>query len=319
MNLQQIGMSILKKWYHKNNLVMDSINGEKNVALFVEGLGSYKGTKNKYHPNGRLGACVFVFHGNELVYYSQNASTLPDKPQDLDNKFKKYNGGTPIPTTMIGSNKLYTKYHGKSKPETACELEYRNGKVNVIRNGGISYSTGINIHHRTSAYDNSRYAWSTGCLTILHDKKQNMSDYSKFREGIGITKNGKYIGNEKNIGISIIDRSMISDSLISLYADIYGKYFDKVFNVQDKINTNTTIQINKSKDKLNLIINDNFEQLDGFIKDGKSYIEFTDFLKSINLDYLIKNGKYFVELRNSYETMGKKVSWDNKNKIIKID
>lgn len=53
---------------------------DKPTIFAFEGLGSYSGGVNSYHPNGQYGALIIVAKGGKLVYATANASTLPDNP-----------------------------------------------------------------------------------------------------------------------------------------------------------------------------------------------------------------------------------------------
>ncbi len=205
--------------YHTYLNNYSELKKESALILCIEGLGAYTGMARKEcmskHPNGRMGAVFAAFVDGEL-YYTSHASTLPDDPQGSGEKF---NDGMPIPTVQKGIYKVYSKLH-KGRP--ALELGLGQEKIPVIRRSGLSTSTGINIHRRTMD-DLPLFAWSTGCITVLEDR------FTRIIEKIGVTKDGKYLGDKRYIGKVIIDRTLINSDLQLLYHNIYGSCYEHVF------------------------------------------------------------------------------------------
>ncbi|WP_113674092.1 hypothetical protein [Vallitalea guaymasensis] len=197
----------------------------KTVMLMIEGLGNYAGEQakksNNLHPKGRMGAVFAIITKNEELFYTSYASTLPDIPMGD----AKYNSGSQTPTLCKGIYKAYSKLH---RGYPAMELGLHRECVPVIRNTGVSVSSGINIHQRP-LNDYSNAATSAGCLTILGSKINRML------VKLNVISNNGFIGEGHYIGRLIVDRSCIPQELQQLYKKVYGQYYSKVFNTNAKI------------------------------------------------------------------------------------
>ncbi|MCT4542911.1 MAG: S-layer homology domain-containing protein [Vallitalea sp.] len=209
----------IMKIYNKH-VNMDPSLKKENVMLMIEGLGNYKGiaTKNRsLHPNGRMGAIFAVITKVGELFYTTSASTLPDIPMGPG----KYNGNTPTPTLKLGTYKVYSKLH---RGTNAMELGLGNQSVPVIRRTGHKTSNGIDLHSRP-VDDYAYHACSAGCLNVVK------IEFKRMLEILGVTKNGKFLGEGRYIGRVIVDRSFIDEDLQNLYKGIYGEYYSDIFNV----------------------------------------------------------------------------------------
>lgn len=183
------------------------------MIIFYEGLGGYRGTAQdkKFHPKGRMGARVSVYHKGKRVFRTNNASTLPDSISA--SYAKKFNSGYPVPTTIEGVFDIYTKLHnGKYK---AVELGKNSERIPVIREYVMSTSYAINMHYRKVS-DYKTFAWSTGCLTVQNEDLQELFSILGIR-----TFSGQFVGK------LIIDRSNLSKELANHYKEEYGECFNK--------------------------------------------------------------------------------------------
>lgn len=210
------------------NYNLERLFSKNSIVIVVEeGKGSYRGRSRnpKFNPCGRMGARVSAYKNKELVYVSNNASTLPDSVSKW--YATNINDCSPIPCVCEGVYDVYGKMHlGKHK---ALELGLNNATVPVIRNDVLSTSNAINFHYR-KANDpsvNSMYASSVGCITMLKNELYEMLNV------LGVNSfNGNYVGKV------VVDRSGICEDK-KLY-DMYKEYFKNTinnfatFNVQPK-------------------------------------------------------------------------------------
>ncbi|MCT4686202.1 hypothetical protein [Vallitalea sp.] len=244
--------------YANNDKIKTAIAKNRPLIFFFEGAGLNSNTKynkengrSKYSID-RYGAIALVIKNNKIIFFTDQASTLPDRP-----KGTKYD----IPTVVDGVYNINSHLH---------QGEYPAFKINspkVIRFGNTNWydssSSGINIHAGYNTYkyntakDGLEGSWSNseGCqlLSMRNTVRKNITSskclcfdpngtdsgiYHEFVKSIGLvnsnifSSNGVVINKNMNVirGTVIIDREYVdthNTTLQSLYGVDGLKYMRK--------------------------------------------------------------------------------------------
>jgi len=189
--------------YYNDNQNISSIVDNGGICIFAfEGLGNYDGYGIKeYHPinqrtvkesgedivrGGRYGAMFVVTKGQDVVFTTANASTLPDNPYgSAVIKDGVYDLGGRKHQGLYPALQLYD-YGTKSSTVPAS---YKN-------NSSKTTAEGVNIH---TAPDAACSTWSTACQIIM------TKDYIDFAISTGSISSSDEVG--KFLGGMEIDNS----------------------------------------------------------------------------------------------------------------
>ena len=168
-----------------NSKYLANVSGNKNGTniFFFEGCGNNATVTRRYDA-----MCVVV-KNRQIVYISQNSSTIPDAPFTPSK-----NGGTPMPTIKSGVYNFKTVNHRGSY----AALNVTGAKVVRHRNKTNYYSStsdSINVHRRSADSITNSWVNSAGCL-IVGSTPANQSgttnEYARFIQAVGIVgANGK--------------------------------------------------------------------------------------------------------------------------------
>ncbi|GKX30243.1 hypothetical protein SH1V18_27230 [Vallitalea longa] len=238
--------------YANNEKIKQAICNNQPIIFFFEGAGLNTNTKyNKENGRSeysidRYGAISLIIKNNKIIFFTDQASTLPDKP-----KGTKYD----IPTLLDGVYSIAEFLHKSTYPA----FNIKNAKV--IRYGATEWynstSNGINIHVGYNTYKYPNYpakdgdgSWSNseGCqlLSMRENVKSDAASsnclcydpngtvcgiYNKFSKSIGLvdsnifsSTNGSVINKKMNSvsGIVVVDREYLDVNNITLQS-LYGK------------------------------------------------------------------------------------------------
>ncbi|MCT4688507.1 hypothetical protein [Vallitalea sp.] len=235
--------------YINNEKIVEALSNNKPLIFFFEGAGLNTDTiynkengKSLYSID-RYGAIALVIKNNEIVFFTDQASTLPDKP-----KGTSYD----IPTVVDGVYNVNSHLHQGKYPA----LKISSPKV--IRFSDTTWydssSSGINIHAGYNMYkykyitDGPENGWSNseGCQLIsMRDNVKNTSSvrclcytpsgtdtgiYHEFAKAINLvnsnifsTTDGSVINTSMNSvsGVVVIDRKYLDTNNTTLQS-IFG-------------------------------------------------------------------------------------------------
>lgn len=243
--------------YLYNEKILNAIKNNQSIVFLFEGAGLNTDTiynkehgKSKYSID-RYGAVTLVIKDHKIIFFTDQSSTLPDKPM-LDG----YDDGTyfDTPTIIDGVYNIYSKLHRSKYPAFGV------ANADVIRYGTDKWrnstSTGINIHagyntymykHVIDASDNDRWSNSVGCQIIsMRDHVKDSADdkclrfssdeadrdcgiYHEFTKSIGLVNKNIFSETTGNVintsynnitGVVVIDREFLdihNETLQSIY------------------------------------------------------------------------------------------------------
>ena len=153
-----------------------------NVIFAFEGLGSYSGTTNSYHPEGQFGAIFISCRDMEILYITDNCSTLPDYPNDATIEDGVYPAVHVLHNGQYQAIQLWTSnsnygisscFHPLPDYQAMYRLEY-----------------GINMHAAGDIVEKTDKPWSEGCLTIADEDYYSFSSTAGF---VAMVENGEEI------------------------------------------------------------------------------------------------------------------------------
>ncbi len=211
-----------------SNFIINQVNssrGKRNLdagkalVFFFEGAGVNQNTSN------RMGAlCVVVKKQNgkaKIVFETNRASTIPDHPRDTSK-----NGGTAVPTVVDGEYNITLKNHRQEYValNVGCHSKGNVRRFTSVKNYSDS-SYGINIHVRSTnalSPKSSKWANSTGCLTIALDNNGSASTYNSFIKAVTGISNAKSTTTSRegvDMGVVYVDRDLAVSQLKTIYGD----------------------------------------------------------------------------------------------------
>jgi len=194
-----------------------SVYSSKTPIIFAfEGAGSYKQltkTVNPNHPKGRWGAMMVVVKNGKIVHIEKDASTLPDRPNDLQPGSSASDPKGYTPTVKSGIYRFVSGRHPTSGGYPAMHLQNQSGgsTVAVTRLGKDSTSDAIHIHRGRTDLNDAKSPTSQGCQIIAQNK------YLAFAKSVGIVSSSVTSINNGDPynsvnGIYVIDRTSTTKS-----------------------------------------------------------------------------------------------------------
>ena len=184
----------LEGYYYNNpTTVKDEVDNGGTCIFAFEGLGSYEGGGNNWHPDGMYGAMMLVTKGDKITYITKNSSTLPDWATENSKTLKE---GI-YPYNMGAHRETYTCLRHDKSPVLSCWCRQKDGTFTTKE------GKGINIHAAgNNRADLSKNPWSTLCQLI------RWSDYVNFGKAVGfLNENAKDITGGTSAEINRLGRS----------------------------------------------------------------------------------------------------------------
>lgn len=120
------------------------------------------------------GVCVVLRLGEDgqvkMVYFNDNASTLPDRPLEYGAWHLPEVGAVGPATVLDGTYQLYSVYHKGNYEALHVRSDYRDDTLAAIYMTPEGYApyraNEINVHTRTSNHTSGRGMWSAGCPLV---------------------------------------------------------------------------------------------------------------------------------------------------------
>jgi len=167
--VQESAIRKISSYRASNDHVMNRIR-EGGVTIFAfEGAGTYSGiaARPNLHPNGRFGAMIVAMRGDEFIFVTENASTLPDSLTISDARFPittQHGVSTPMDGVYAFAGWAHQGiYAALQLRQVSTQLDgipvFRAGNSCLHRISG----TGINVH---GAGTNTGATTSLGCMLI---------------------------------------------------------------------------------------------------------------------------------------------------------
>lgn len=167
------------------------------------------------------GVCVVLRKDDagevKMVYCSDNASTIPDRPLEYGAWSIPQVGAVGPATVLDGTYQLYSVYHKGKYEALHVRSEYDDGTLPAIymtEEGFTPYRANeINIHTRTSNHTSGRGMWSAGCPLV------GAGDGWEFWMLIAMTYHQNYDSFETDnyVGSLTIDRQALRTEMYTLY------------------------------------------------------------------------------------------------------
>ena len=153
----------------------------------------------------------------EMVYFNDNASTLPDRPLEYGAWHLPEVGEVGPATVLDGTYQLYSVYHKGNYEALHVRSDYRDdtlAAVYMTPEGFAPYRADeINIHTRTSNHTSGRGMWSAGCPLV------GDGDSWEFWKLMEATYHRSYDTFETGnfVGTLTIDRQALRTEMYTLY------------------------------------------------------------------------------------------------------
>lgn len=153
----------------------------------------------------------------KMVYFNDNASTLPDRPLEYGAWHLPEIGEVGPATVLDGTYQLYSVYHKGKYEALHVRTEYDDGTLPAIYmtpEGFAPYRANeINIHTRTSNHTSGKGMWSAGCPLVGGGSSW---EFWKF---IQVTYHRSYDTFETDnfVGCLTIDRQALRTEMYTLY------------------------------------------------------------------------------------------------------
>lgn len=153
----------------------------------------------------------------EMVYFNDNASTLPDRPLEYGAWNIPEVGEVGPATILDGTYQLYSVYHKGNYEALHVRSDYRDDTLAAVYMTPEGYApyraTEINIHTRTSNHTSGRGMWSAGCPLV------GDGDSWEFWKLMEATYHGNYDTFETGnfVGTLTIDRQALRTEMYTLY------------------------------------------------------------------------------------------------------
>ncbi len=120
------------------------------------------------------GLCVVLQLGTDgepkVVYFNDNASTIPDKPLEIGTWWLPEAGDVGPATICDGTYQLYTVYHKGKYEAMHVRTEFPDPLVDAVYMTETGYvqsrASEINVHTRTSNHISGTSMWSAGCPLV---------------------------------------------------------------------------------------------------------------------------------------------------------
>lgn len=167
------------------------------------------------------GVCVVLRQDSDgdvrMVYISDNASTIPDRPLEYGAWSLPEIGAVGPATVQDGTYALYSVYHKGDYEALHVRTDYDDGTLPAIYMTPQGFSpyraNEINIHTRTSNHTSGRGMWSAGC-PLVGDGNQ-----WEFRRLVSTTyyKNYDVFVPDNYVGSLTIDRQALRTEMETLY------------------------------------------------------------------------------------------------------
>ena len=235
-------VDFMMSWYINNRPeLLSTLKSGAPVVMFFEGGSDNAGIEPyKSNPAYRSSAvCLVIRYDSKtgspyIAYYNTCCTTLPDYPFNYDYSNGRTNYG--MATVLDGIYSLYTVNHKSSY----AAFNVRTGSSEYVRalypKRGGSYSvlnaSGINIHTRTTdrISSNENNPFSAGCLLVGDYLPPSEYDafvraaapsackfgtYSFYGYPLSKYTSGIYI----KAGMTVIDRYLAKDAMLSIYKD----------------------------------------------------------------------------------------------------
>ena len=152
-----------------------------------------------------------------MVYFSDNASTIPDRPLEYGAWQLPDIGEVGPATVLDGTYQLYSVYHKGDYEALHVRAEYDDGTLPAIYmtpEGFAPYRANeINIHTRTGNHTGGRGMWSAGCPLV------GGVDRWEFWRLINMTyyQNYETFETDNFVGSLTIDRQALRTEMYTLY------------------------------------------------------------------------------------------------------
>lgn len=153
----------------------------------------------------------------QMVYFSDNASTIPDRPLEYGAWQLPDVGDVGPATVLDGTYQLYSVYHKGDYEALHVRTEYDDGTLPAIYmtpEGFAPYRANeINIHTRTGNHTGGRGMWSAGCPLV------GGVDRWEFWRLINVTyyQNYETFETDNFVGSLTIDRQALRTEMYTLY------------------------------------------------------------------------------------------------------
>lgn len=211
--------------YHlrNNELVQDVLSGGYSAVFLFDGCSDNMNDPalsdlSYYRVSG---VCIVLKQLPDgevrLQYFSDNCSTIPDRPLEYGAWRLPEVGDVGPATVCDGTYQLYSVRHKGEYEAFHVRTEYTDGTleaVYMIPDGYVSSRANeINVHTRTSNHTSGRGMWSAGCPLVGGGERW------EFERLLDVTYYTNYETFELDsfIGCLTIDRQQLREELYTLY------------------------------------------------------------------------------------------------------
>jgi len=215
--------ALLSHHLRENEVVRETLESGLCALFFIEGcsdnmLDPMRSDLSYYRVSAVCIAVKLDSNGDpQLVYFNDDASTLPDRPLEYGAWSLEEVGEVGPATICDGTYELYSVYHAGAYEALHLRTSYEDDTISAVYmtpEGFVtSQANAINIHTRTGDHVIEKAMWSAGCLLVGDGEWMDYADlivasyytsYAKFYPGMPV-------------GCVTVDRQRIRGEMMQLY------------------------------------------------------------------------------------------------------
>lgn len=215
--------SVLSLHLRENAVVRATLEGGLCAVFFIEGC-----SDNMLDPMlsdlfyYRVSAVCIALKLDEngeprVVYYNEDASTLPDRPLEYGAWSLEGIGEVGPATVCDGTYELYSVYHAGSYEALHLRTTYTDDTIASVymtpEGFTNSAANAINVHTRTGNHVIQKAMWSAGCLLVGDGE---WMDYANLIVAAYYSTYDRFLV-DRPVGCVTINRQRIREQMLELY------------------------------------------------------------------------------------------------------